>query len=447
MALLAFIVALIGMPHPAAAQATTPEARRADLAQFRSEFLARDRAYTALARRAAEQRLDRLEARAVEIDATAFALELARIVALADNGHTLSYAGPRAAKTNRVAIRMAPFGTDFHVLHARAAQADLLGARLLAIDGRPLAQLREAGRSLSGGLDAWRDRRTPLLLESPQQLHALGLAQRPDAAVYRFVTTDGRVVERRLAAEPAGVRRPHADTARLLLPETVPAELDGADSGWRPLLPPARAPWALQEADQPLRWRAAPELAALVIEMRQTIDAPNAKLATFFEAVRQAVRTHAPTHLLLDLRLNSGGDLTQARDFAESLPQLVPGRIFVLTSPWTFSAAISITGYLKQAAPARVSIVGEPVGDRLEFFAEGRMVSLRHSGEVLLFATERHDYADGCRQFSDCHEPVRRRPIAVPDLAPDIDAPWTLEAYRRGADPALEAVAAALRQP
>jgi hypothetical protein len=32
------------------------------------------------------------------------------------------------------------------------------------------------------------------------------------------------------------------------------------------------------------------------------------------------------------------------------LPTLVKGRIFVLTSPWTFSAAISTLGYLKQAA-------------------------------------------------------------------------------------------------
>ena len=35
--------------------------------------------------------------------------------------------------------------------------------------------------------------------------------------------------------------------------------------------------------------------------------------------------------------------------------------------------------------------------------------------------------------------------IAVPTLAPDIKAPWTIEAYLTGRDPGMEAVAAALR--
>jgi hypothetical protein len=64
---------------------------------------------------------------------------------------------------------------------------------------------------------------------------------------------------------------------------------------------------------------------------------------------------------------------------------------------------------------------------------------------VLLYATERHDYRHGCRAATDCHAPVAARPIALPSLAPDLPAPWTLQAYARGEDPALAAVAAALR--
>ena len=97
-----------------------------------------------------------------------------------------------------------------------------------------------------------------------------------------------------------------------------------------------------------------------------------------------------------------------------------------------------------RAAPERVTIVGEPVGDRLNFFAEGKSVMLAHSKEYVLPATERHDYRHGCRSHDDCHRPVVTRPIAVPSLDPDIAAPWTIEAYRAARDPAMEAVAAAL---
>lgn len=146
------------------------------------------------------------------------------------------------------------------------------------------------------------------------------------------------------------------------------------------------------------------------------------------------------------MRLNSGGDLNKTRDFVQSLPNLASGRIFVLTSPCTFSAAISTVGYLKQAVPDRVTIVGEMVGDRLEFFAEGRGVDLPNSGIGIGVATQRHDYKTGCKPFSDCHGNVVRFPIAVPTLAPDIPAAWTIEALRTGRDPALDAVVKSLKK-
>lgn len=449
--LVAALVTTALAPWPLARAQTTAdplpaaEARRADLARFRSDFLARDRAYTRAARQQAGQRLDSLEARAADIDDTRFALELAQVAALADNGHTWAYGGPRMARTNRVGLRLAPFGSDFVVLRARQADTDLLGARLVSVDGVPLERLREAAHSLTGGPPAWRDRQAPLFIESPEQLHALGLARAAESAVFVFRTDDGRRVERRLAGEPPGPARPIAEVHRLLLPEVTPDQDAGADTGWRGLLPLASAPRSLRDARQPLRWRAAPELDALVVDMRRTFSRDDAPLPAFFEVVREAIARHQPRHLVLDLRLNGGGDLTQARDFAQSLPTLVNGTVFVLTSPATFSAAISVAGYLKQAAPQRVRIVGEAVGDRLEFFAEGRPVTLAHSGLVLLPATERHDYRDGCRAHTDCHAWVVRHPIAVASLDPDIAAPWTLQAYRRGEDPAMEAVADALR--
>lgn len=424
----------------ASARDLDAQAMRADIEQFRREFLDRDRAYADHARSEAEARLALLQARAGEIDAIAFGLELSRIAALADNGHTLSFAAPRLARSNRVEIRLAPFGDQFHVLRAKAADADLLGARLVAIDDVPLTRLREAAHTLTGGTAAWRDRQAPFLFESPQQLHALGLIPHRDAARYGFVLADGRPIERRLPAQPPSGDRARAETHRLLLPEVTPPE-----HGWQGVLTLDRAPWALRDALNRFRWRAIDELDTLVVQMRQTFDSQNLKLEDFYAQVRASLRERPRRHLVLDLRQNGGGDLTRARDFVESLPTLVPGSLFVLTSPWTFSAAIAITGYLKQAAPERVRIVGEPVGDRLEFFAEGRSITLKHSGEVLLPATERHDYRGGCKAYRDCHGHVVRRPIAVATLAPDLPAAWTFEAYRAGVDPAMEAVAQALK--
>jgi hypothetical protein len=151
----------------------------------------------------------------------------------------------------------------------------------------------------------------------------------------------------------------------------------------------------------------------MVIELRQNNDADTESIADALARFDAAIAQHHPRNVVLDMRLNSGGDLNTTRNFVRSLPDRIPGRIFVLTSPWTFSAAISTTAYLKQAAPDRVTIVG--------------------------------DYVNGCEGFTDCHGNVVRNPIRVPNLDVQIAAPWTVEAYAAGRDPGIEAIAAALR--
>ena len=311
----------------------------------------------------------------------------------------------------------------------------------MAIDGRPVAEIRTIVHALTGGAIGWRDRFAPYALESPRILHALGAIRQPDAATYRFQLADGRSVDRRIEADAPDASRPRNGTARWMFPDVA---LPNEGEGWRSLLPADRAPWALQDIGIPFRWREAPELHALVIELRQTASAPGRPIAAFLAEVEAELRRRRPAHLVLDMRINGGGDLNTTRDFMKALPTLVPGRVFVLTSPYTFSAAISSIGYLEQAAPERVTIVGEQLGDRLEFWAEGGPGTLPNSRMVIGRATERHDYANGCRGYTDCHGPVVRNPISVRSLAPDIAAPWTIQTYRAGRDPAMDVVAAAL---
>lgn len=440
-ALIVVLAALLGAglaiaAFDVAAQTTSVvEGRRADLAVFRAQFLNADKSYAAPARAEAERRLAALEQNAPSLSNAAFELEVAAIVALADNGHTAAFATSRAERYNRIDIRLAPFGTDFYVLKASEANADLLGARLIAIDGRPVAQLRTLAHALTGGVTSWRDRYAPLLFESPEQLHALGAVRSAGGASYRFRLANGRMLTRTLQA-----RAPEegaASASRVLYPE--------AQEGWRSLLAPEQAPWALRDPDAPFRMREAAEIDAFVIEMRQNHNSRAAPIDEFMMDALLAARDSGRRNLVLDLRMNGGGDLNITRAWVRRLPRVVPGRVFVLTSPWTFSAAISTTGYLKQSAPDRVTIVGEGVGDRLNFFSEGDIITLPNSGIEVLNATERHDYVTGCEGFADCHGSVVRNPIRVANLDPEIAAPWTIEAYRAGRDPAMEAVAAALR--
>lgn len=431
------------MAQLAAAPTSKVQGRLQDLDAVRTRFLANDRSYAPAARRRAESRLDRLEARVETVTDAQFELALARIVALADNGHTRVLSGERSRRYNRVGVRLVPLGRDVVVLAARQELSGLLGAQLVAIEDQPAARLVREARQLSGGVPGFRDRSSPFLFESPDLLCAWGKIPRCDAALYRFRTPDGRVVSRRLAGEPPDKSRPAFGALRWLLLDP-PADAGGP---WRGALAEGCAPWSLRDPGEPFRWREAPDLDALVIDVRQNSSRPGRPLPDFLKAVEAEIDRRRPQNLVVDMRLNVGGDLNLTRAFMDGLPARVPGRIFVLTSPWTFSAGIASLGYLEQAAPERVTIVGEAVGDTLRFYAEGGPVYLSYSGVTLFNATQLHDYARGCAGEPICHGSIVRHPIRLRTLDPDIRAPWTASDYLAGRDPAMDAVRRELGRP
>lgn len=416
----------------AAAQPGTP--RQEALAVMRSIVTTEEKAFTDAARAQALALLDSVSARSASLSDLAFELQLSRVVALADNGHSLLRPGARIGRTNRVGVRLLPLSDGLLVVYATRDLADLLGASLVSIGGVPVERLLAENRALYGGTAAWRDRFAPYLLESPEQLHAMGLIGSPAQAEYRFRLPGGTVVSRALRGDTVG-RAVARSVAEAFFPDT-------GRPGWRTLV--GNPPWALREPGVAFRRSTAWLPGVFVFQMRQNHDAPGQAIAAVLDSVRAEVASARPRHFVLDMRFNGGGDLNLTRGFMQELPGLVPGRIFVLTGPQTFSAGISSVGYLAQAAPDRVTIVGEPAGDRLVFFAESRVRPLPGTDTGVLFSRERHDYQGGCATFTDCHGPVVRNPIRVRSLDPQVPAAWTIATFRAGRDPAMDAVHALL---
>ena len=409
--------------------------QRADIAAFDRDFLKADRSYSPESRAEAVKQLEDLRRNAGSISDTLFVLRLSQIAALADNGHTgVMYRG-KDPEERQVGLSLGSFVADFAVVSAEAAHADLLGARLAAIDGTPIERLRQVARTLAGGVSSRRDQMAPGLFESLDQLNALGLAGSARHATYRFVSRDGTIREEALTATGRGGR---GGGCSFLEPDSAP-------DGWKTLLASDKAPWALREPDETMRTRDRPDLQALVIQLRVNMDAGRS-IEAFLDEAEAARRRIGRPNVILDMRMNGGGNLQLTRKWMSELPRQLPpeGRVVVLTSPCTFSAAISSTAYLKQAGGARVVLVGEAPGDRLRFWAEGQPLSLPYSGAMVLMATQRHDYITGCKGYDDCHHYVAAHPLALSSLEPDIPAPWTLDAYAAGRDPGMEAAARVL---
>lgn len=395
-------------------------------------LLNKDHAFQPEARKEAERRVERLQARIGQVNDADFILELCRITALADNGHTAAY-WPREAGAP---IFFQPFGNRFFVLRAEPGFQDLLGAELISIDGHAAGQVLSAERTLHGGLPAWRDQKGVGLLVRFDLLHSLGLSKAPDGATYRLRMPDGKITERHLV-----LTAPSSNRLALPLPD--------------------KASWAFQDPDKPFRWRDAPELDAIVVQLRSNLDGKDQKIADFLAQAEAGRAELGRRNIVLDMRWNGGGNFLLTRDFLISWPTKAPGQFYVLEGPGTFSAGIAGVAFLKQAGGARVTLVGEPVGDRLNFFAEGAGGPLPHSKLEVFPATMRDDFTSGCRGYTDCFPSVaqpgaktgapqeietmldgsyRRIPLELPTLEPDVIAPLAIGDYLSGGDAGMEAI-------
>jgi hypothetical protein len=205
----------------------------------------------------------------------------------------------------------------------------------------------------------------------------------------------------------------------------------------------------LQQPDQPFRIVPLPELAAVYLQLKTNTDAEHGEqIGTFLAQAKRAIEEARPQNVILDMRFNGGGDYTKTAAFMSKLPTMIPqhGRVFVITDTTTFSAGISSVGFLKQAAPQRVTIVGEPSGDRLVFYGEPRDLVLPNSGIGMSYATGLHDYLHGCHWFGPCYWVNWFYPIAVATLDPELAAPLSFEAVASGRDPSMEAISLALQR-
>ncbi|HVQ08830.1 MAG TPA: hypothetical protein VMS43_10390 [Allosphingosinicella sp.] len=407
---------------PAAPSAAAPGPE--DVAAVRN-FIARNRAYTPAGRAEALRQLALLPG--LTGDPARFELEVAHIAALADNGHSALLPPQWASRYKRSPVRLGLFADGLYVVAAPPDRGALLGRRVLRINGHDWRQIRAAYARYQGGEPAFRDHFVTLFMELPALLAAAGFGMDPELVEYSLAPRRRGPAEQVLvAAELSPYRGDSAFTGAPMLIEA------GA------MLPPASRPLYLRDPEQSFRLAFVPEIDAAFVQLKTTgglhIDA-------FLDTVLAQLRARRPRNIIVDLRFNMGGNLNITRAFMQALPGLSRGgRLYAITSGRTFSAAISSLGYLRQAAGDRLVIVGEPIGDRLEFWAEGDIMRLPGVGGLLLYATERHNYRTGCPE-ADCHASIRDHPIRVTSLQPDIAAPLRYADFRAGRDPAMDAIA------
>ncbi|MGB5527916.1 MAG: hypothetical protein WBN79_13705 [Gemmatimonadota bacterium] len=423
---LALTAAIVTGSLALAGQAAGQADRSQDLGAFDRQFLQVDRSFSDEARTEAMERFEALKRRANEMSDAEFELAIAEISALADNGHTGVLVGRWAAAFNRLGVRFLIADDGLFVADAVPEYEDLVGSKVVTLAGQDLDALRNVWARYYRGRAGRRDDAMYAFVESPEILHAAGLSSSPESV--ELVFEGGRTVEVGVTdawPEPQGMWR-WISQAR---------EIELAEAGRV-----AGNPLYLQDPDTTFRYGELPVDGVAYVQFRANHLFDGGNLKAQSALALKALREASPRAMIVDQRFNFGGNLNDTRDFMQAIPEVVgpDGRVFVIVSGRTFSAGISSVGYLKQAGGDRVTIIGAPVGDPLEFWAEGSPMRLPDTGILIGVATERHNYQTGCPE-DDCHGSIRLNPIAVESLEPDVQPEVTYADVVEGRDPYLEA--------
>jgi hypothetical protein len=415
--ILAMFIALF--PTPAAAQQSnlppaqlTPQQWREDLRFMAAEMKARHaNLYHKVSQAEFDAAVADLDRRIPQLQRNQIIVGMMRIAAMVGDGHTR--VDPRKDKAfgfRSLPLKLYWFEDGIIVRAARPAYRDLLGARLEAVGGVPIAEaIRRTSAIISQDTFTAVRQLVPLYLAMPDVLQALGLGASRDAATLTLVRGGKRSTVHVPAGEVSALWPADTDIA-LVTP-------DGwSDSRTAPL------PLWLQAPLDYHRLLPLPDQHALYAQLNMVTNTDEETLTAFGKRILDQVRASNPRAVILDLRLDQGGNGDLRNGFIADLVRAQDDdtQLFVLAGRGTFSASEFILEDLDRLTDA--IFIGEPASSRPISYGDAYQSKLPNSGIAV---------RTSIRYWQSGQD---RRPYIPIDVA----TPFTFADYVAGRDPALE---------
>jgi hypothetical protein len=423
---------LPGLPAPR----DRVEAWQQDLDALLTRFLRYDRSFSSSARAAFRERIASLRQSLEARPDPEIVVALARAVALSGNAHTRLYLMRNRTEVRRLPIRVWWFKDRLHIVRTRNEQADLLGCRVLRIGAMDVAATAARVQGIKAGNNSWQRYMSAYFLSSPDVLFGAGVIPNAEQVALRL-SCNGQARDVQLA--PLPLRKASAPVEAWW--DLSPAYRD-PDTSFVHVLRPESAPRYLRKPQVNYWFEYVPECNAIYIQYNRSQEMREGmSMHQFSESLLQAAEGRRLDGLIFDLRFNTGGNLEIGTPLMKAVAEKLKNLpVFVLTGRATFSAGITHVVQLKQWT--RAAIIGEPVGDELDMWAEGGNLTLPNSKLTAHYSNGFHAYSK--REYPD------RRPylidLDVESVAPDIKVEPSWSDYVRGKDPVFEAAARRIRR-
>jgi hypothetical protein len=361
-----------------------------------------------------EQAMTRLQQQVPGMPRDRIIMEIARALATVQDGHTqINPANDDAIGFHRYPFRLYWYSDGMFIRSVAPEYRRFAGARLVDVGGISVDTLVQRLRPYTHGDNEMTIRDVlPSRLVLAEVLHIIGGSPSSTEARFRFEFVDGSTESITLHPIPTS-----ASTAAWLTARDTSA-------------PP---PLYLGHPNLNYWLEYIDSLRTMYAQMNAVANADDETMAAFCSRLFATTDSVAAERLVIDLRLNNGGDNTLNRPCVHALIRATrvnqSGRLFVIVGRLTFSAAMNLAVDIERNSPA--IFVGEPTGASPNHFGETRVLKLPRSGITVLHST----------LYWQSSDPRDTRPW----IAPSIRAELSSADYRLNRDPALEAIFGIIR--
>jgi tetratricopeptide (TPR) repeat protein len=412
-------------PYTVARAASRVDGWKADVLYLRNE-IRRVHAGTNPNMRAVEEAADRLIADIPSLSDDALVLRVQRILALTGSGHTVIGLEGIERWNKTLPVNFETLSDSLYIVAADSAYADLVGARIVAIGGKPVEAaltILDSLASVDNKFGIYRSRAKNL--RWPQISAALGLAPNDTTAQFLVETLRG-------VLKPVTIR---ARASRY-------ADFSGGPPGYNriagapnwvtvdSLTRDVPLPLSRRDLRSPYWFTYLPETRTVYFAFNSVVDAPSETLAGFAARLLQFVDSARADRLIVDLRANNGGNsrlLLPLTDGIAASRVNRPGGLYVVIGPYTYSAAMNAATFLE--LHTRATFVGEPTPSSPNWVGESNNFYLPNSRLTV-------SVSDLYWQISWPFDQRR-------SIYPSVYLPPTLAMRRARRDAALEAILAA----
>ncbi|MGB4843166.1 MAG: hypothetical protein WBP16_01735 [Ferruginibacter sp.] len=340
---------------------------------------------------------------------------IGRIVASFKYGHTDISWRESPVKYHLVPLNFYWFSDGMYVEGADKANADIVGAKLIKVEGVPVKDALAAVKELVPAENDQYFRAYGLdFLNIPEALHAQKISKQLKETITYTFEKDGKTFDKTITARDA-----------FRLPRKYGFINPGTD--WVSVRDQSATPNYIKDLDKIYYFEYLPQTKTLYVRHSQMQDEAKETIPDFYKRVFDFIDKNDVEKLVLDVRLNGGGNNYKNKPIVTGIIENKkinkPGKLFIIIGRRTFSACQNLVNELSNYTNA--IFVGEPTSENVNFYGDNRKVVLPKSGTPVFLSFA---WWQDKPQWENADW-----------LAPQLAVDMSFDDYRSNRDPVLEA--------